>query len=261
MLSRRHLSQPMQSYPAANDPSRSSAHIHRVEPGLAAQSDLAGGLFSVSEVQELMDVEYARCQREGLPLACLLLELDSLERLGSIHGHRASEEVLARVAGLLGERSRAGDLLGYPDHHRLWMMLPHANLAAASGLAKRLVGQIESWSFSNGEVDVRVSVRVGLACNSQVGVDSVRSLKARAQESVFASSSCEVRDEPQAQPARKLTCDPARPRELSIDPSRPLATGRDASPPSLLPARKQVCLRSLFESQRGVSDDGSRAAS
>jgi diguanylate cyclase (GGDEF)-like protein len=141
---------------------------------------LGGGLFGRKEVEELMSVEFDRCQRHGVPLTCFLVELERLDQLGAIHGHGSCEEMRARVAGLLEQNSRSGDLLGYPEGNLLWMLLPHTGRQAAEGLARRVRSEVQGWDFSNGEVNVRVNVRVGIASNEESGMESLHDLQSAA---------------------------------------------------------------------------------
>ncbi|HIF39691.1 MAG TPA: diguanylate cyclase [Planctomycetes bacterium] len=141
---------------------------------------LGEGLFGRNEVEELMAAEFDRCQRHEVPLTCFLVELERLDQLGAIHGHNSCEEMRARVAELLEQGSRAGDLLGYPEGNLLWMLLPHTSRQAAEGMARRVRSEVNGWDFSNGEVNVRVNVRVGIASNEEAGMESLHDLQSAA---------------------------------------------------------------------------------
>ncbi|GEM_PF-2312319 len=157
-------------------------------PDSNATAPLGGSIFCRSEVEGLMAIEFARCEREELPLACFLVQFEGLEQLEAIHGRESGDEVRRRVSNLLERSSRAGDLLGYPEGELLCMLLPHSEREAAEGMARRIRAQVGQWDFSNGEVSVRVLVRVGIASNVDASVDSLQSLRAAAYDALLAQS-------------------------------------------------------------------------
>ena len=214
------------------------------EPPPRRSETLLGGLFGRSEVEELMRVEFDRCQRHGVPLTCFLVELERLDQLGAIHGHSSCEEMRSRVAELLEQSSRAGDLLGYPQGNLLWMLLPHTGRLSAEGMARRVRSEVQGWDFSNGEVNVRVNVRVGIASNEESGMKSLHDLQSAA---FYALQD----DGDSASPFR-----PAQPKPQAFVPAStpsPPQAMPDADPDPIQPARNEGFTRRASREPVAVS--------
>ena len=207
---------------------------------------MGGSLFGRSEVEGLMGVEFTRCQRYDLPLTCFLVELEGLDQLGTIHGHGSCEEMRARVAELLERSSRSGDLLGYPEGNLLWMLLPHTGRLAAEGMARRVRSEVSQWDFSNGEVSVRVCVRVGIASNEESGMECLQDLQSAAfyalQDDGGAGSPFSLRQHPAQAVARERDAGGAGSLpESRRDPSRSIM-GQDSQHALASTAGDETCV-------------------
>jgi len=229
------------------------------EPRRRRSEPFGGGLFGRTEVEGLMKVEFDRCQRHGVPLTCFLVELERLDQLGAIHGHASCEEMRARVAGLLEQNSRSGDLLGYPEGNLLWMLLPHTGRQAAEGMARRVRSEVDGWDFSNGEVNVRVNVRVGIASNEESGMESLHDLQSAAfyalqDDGVAASPFRPAQPRPKALAPKGSRMNPGSlsdPSRRPIEPVRHQRTthsdSRDLAPVSAETGPRGAVLLSIFE--------------
>src|SRR5690348_8451081 len=73
---------------------------------------LGSALFSQAQIQQLMRNEFARSRRHGLPLSCLLLQVDRMAQLVDLHGAAVREAVRSNLAALVQSRTRGADLVG-----------------------------------------------------------------------------------------------------------------------------------------------------
>lgn len=99
---------------------------------------LSSSLFSQAQILQLMKNEFARSRRHGLPLGCLLLQVDRLPQLVDLHGAELRQVVRTTVAQLVREKTRGSDLLGATNDDRYLLVLPHANLDQTRTVAERL---------------------------------------------------------------------------------------------------------------------------
>ena len=60
-------------------------------------SDTDEGLFTTSEVLQLMRVEYDRAKRYDYPASLIVIEVDRLEYLHNLYGWESKEEILQSV--------------------------------------------------------------------------------------------------------------------------------------------------------------------
>ncbi len=134
----------------------------------AGEGFLGSSLFSQAQILHLMKNEFARARRHGVPLACLLLQVDRLRQLVDLHGIELRNVVRNTLAAMVREKTRGSDLLGSTNDDRYLLLLPHTSLGQARIVADRLhdlFGQLQI------EVDGRelaLSLSVGLtACADQ----------------------------------------------------------------------------------------------
>ncbi len=123
----------------------------------------ARGLYSVAQIQHLQRIEFARAQRYGYPLACMLLAVDQLDTLRDLHGYEFKEQVLERLVELLKRATRSSDFIGRTADDRLVLLLPHTPPQGARTLAARLIENSGVLSADLGGEVARVSVSIGLS--------------------------------------------------------------------------------------------------
>ena len=142
------------------------------------------GLFTREEVRAIMQIEFERAERYSYPVACMLIQVDHLAQLQTVHGHESKEEVLFGLIDLVKRETRAGDLLGYVVDDRLMALVPHTPPEAAKALCQRLLRGGREMSFALDEKTVRVTLSIGLAHNQDPGATSFGTLERVAEEGV-----------------------------------------------------------------------------
>lgn len=149
--------------------------------GFAGQST---SLFTPQEVDQLMRVEFERGQRYQYSVACMLVQVDRLEQIQTIHGWEAREEILKAVIDSLRRETRDGDLLGYLVEDRLMVLFPHTSEKAAKTLADRILASARKRSFQGVGGTLRITLSIGISHNSNESDLSFESLKEVAREGV-----------------------------------------------------------------------------
>ena len=76
-----------------------------------ANRDALTGLYNRRYLDSTLERELARCQREGLPLSLMLIDLDHFKRINDTYGHQAGDEVLKQLAGMLNAQARSADVV------------------------------------------------------------------------------------------------------------------------------------------------------
>lgn len=118
-------------------------------------------LFSLSQIMHLMRVEFARSQRYGYPLACLLVSVDRLAELRDHYGYDAKEAILDEVVRILQESTRGCDYLGRLADDKLLAIIPHTPQDGLDILARRMLEGVRDLGFQAEGQDVDVSVSIG----------------------------------------------------------------------------------------------------
>jgi diguanylate cyclase (GGDEF)-like protein len=99
-----------------------------------ANRDSLTGLFNRRYLEATLRREQARCQREGQPMALLMLDIDHFKTINDTHGHQAGDEVLRRMSALLTAQSRQGDIPCRIGGEEFLLLLP--GMAAAQALER-----------------------------------------------------------------------------------------------------------------------------
>lgn len=139
-------------------------------------------LFSRAEVRALMQVEFERAARYAYPIACLVIQIDHLAQIRTIHGEESKEEVLLSMVELVKRATRAGDLLGYVVDDRLVALVPHTASAAGKAIAERLLTGARAMVFQLDDRTMRVSLSIGLSHNQDPGATNFATLERVAEE-------------------------------------------------------------------------------
>jgi diguanylate cyclase (GGDEF)-like protein len=99
---------------------------------------LSSSLFSQAQILHLMKSEFARARRHGVPVACVLIQVDRLGQLVDLHGVDLRFAVRSALTRIVQEKTRGADLLGAINDERYMLVLPHTSLAQARVVAERL---------------------------------------------------------------------------------------------------------------------------
>lgn len=118
------------------------------------------GLYNRRYLDEVFGHELARSERDGRPLALVLIDLDHFKHLNDQHGHLAGDEVLRGVAGLLKGAVRESDLVFRFGGEELLLLMPAADqedaLLRTEGL-RRLVAETPFHTSGQGVLPVTLS--------------------------------------------------------------------------------------------------------
>jgi diguanylate cyclase (GGDEF)-like protein len=129
---------------------------------------LSSSLFSQAQILHLMKNEFARARRHGIPMGCVVLQVDRLQQLIDLHGAALRQAVRGAVATLVREKTRGSDLLGATNDDRYLLVLPHTNREQTRIVADRLH---QLFNTVEVEVDGRplaLTLSVGVsACDEQ----------------------------------------------------------------------------------------------
>jgi diguanylate cyclase (GGDEF)-like protein len=129
-----------------------------------ATTDSLTGLPNRRSLMTSMELEVARAERSGRPLALALLDIDRFKAINDTHGHPAGDAVLQAVADELLKVTRAGDLLGRFGGEEFAIVMPDTNIEQARWACERLRKAIagRTMHYPDGTVG-RVTISSGVA--------------------------------------------------------------------------------------------------
>ena len=93
------------------------------------------------------------------PFAVVTLDIDHFKRVNDTYGHGVGDQVLQRLAGLMRENARSGDVLCRVGGEEFLMLLPGASLDVAEQVAQRLRVRLEQTEIAPvGHITVSLGV-------------------------------------------------------------------------------------------------------
>ncbi|HYR05397.1 MAG TPA: GGDEF domain-containing protein [Gallionella sp.] len=105
---------------------------------VAAHVDTLTGLHNKNWMGVAFPRMAQRCERSGIPLFLLLVDIDHFKDFNDCHGHLAGDSVLKGVARIMAANLRPHDLLCYLGGDRFAILLPEKSPDGALRMAERL---------------------------------------------------------------------------------------------------------------------------
>ncbi len=125
----------------------------------------------------------ARVDRYGINAAMLFVDLDGLKIINDTFGHRAGDEALIQVAGLLAKGVRHSDIVARIGGDEFGILLESSNENDALDTAARLIEQIGACEFTHDGEVLPLSVAVGVGMID--ALDTADSIMERADEAMY----------------------------------------------------------------------------
>jgi diguanylate cyclase (GGDEF)-like protein len=111
---------------------------------LQSLRDPLTGLFNRRYLEEALERELHRCERRGLPLSVLMIDVDHFKRFNDTHGHAAGDALLAQVGRTISASIRAEDMACRYGGEEFTVILPETDAATAHARADSLRQAMES---------------------------------------------------------------------------------------------------------------------
>ena len=143
------------------------------------------GLFNRRYLEESLVRELASCERRGLPVSVMMLDLDHFKAFNDLHGHAGGDALLAEFGQLLRTHARAEDTACRYGGEEFTLILPEAGREAALECAARLGEKVRHLHVHYlGKELPAVTVSVGIAVYRR-GADDPEHLLRRADEALY----------------------------------------------------------------------------
>jgi diguanylate cyclase (GGDEF)-like protein len=159
----------------------------RLQETLRQQSirDALTGLFNRRYLEESLPRELARCERRGLPLALMMIDLDHFKAFNDQHGHDGGDAVLAAFGRLLQSHSRAEDIPCRYGGEEFVLILPEADLASARRRAEDIRAAVAAMRVQHLQREFGgLTTSIGLAVAPDHAADAV-ALQRLADEALY----------------------------------------------------------------------------
>jgi diguanylate cyclase (GGDEF)-like protein len=134
------------------------AELHR-----RATTDALTGLRNRANFEGWLRREVEAARTGGRPLAMLLADVDHFKRVNDERGHPAGDRVLGEVARRIQGAVRGEDLVARVGGEEFAVLLPGADLAAASEVAERVRVLVSATPVELPGATLTVTVSVGVS--------------------------------------------------------------------------------------------------
>jgi diguanylate cyclase (GGDEF)-like protein len=132
--------------------------------------------------------EWAIASSNGLPIACLMLDIDHFKKVNDTYGHDVGDNVLQQVAAMIEQSCRRNDIVFRYGGEEFCVICPGAASLEALNLAERITSVIRAARFGMNETKLPVTISIGLAVRTPAMGD-VGALIAMADRALYAAKS------------------------------------------------------------------------
>lgn len=140
--------------------------FHRIHE--SAIRDFLTGLYNRRYYFEAGAKLVSRCEQNGEPLVCTMLDIDHFKSVNDTYGHDIGDVVIKAVAGILKERAAEGDIVARIGGEEFCVLGPVASIDEGLERCELIRQQVEAASLSpindQGEMEMlQVTISIG-AC-------------------------------------------------------------------------------------------------
>jgi diguanylate cyclase (GGDEF)-like protein len=124
------------------------------------------GIPNRRRFDQMLEIEWKRAQRNHLPLAAIIVDVDYFKAYNDCHGHGAGDICLKRVAMLLAAKvSRSGDLVARYGGEEFVILMPETDADGVQSIAEQLCRSVEAEQIPHAGSDVSgwVTISAGYA--------------------------------------------------------------------------------------------------
>ena len=134
--------------------SQKIAEVEALRAALQQQAvrDFLTGLFNRRHLNDVLPSMLALAQREGQPLAAVIIDLDHFKTVNDRHGHLAGDRLLAEFGRLLVRRLRKSDVACRYGGEEFCLLMPRTDARAAQRKVAALLRAWRAEIFSFGDV-------------------------------------------------------------------------------------------------------------
>ena len=134
--------------------------------------DSLTGLYNRRYLDETLERELARAQRESYQISVLMIDIDHFKLLNDTCGHKAGDIFLKFVAGFLEEHVRQGDIICRYGGEEFLIIMPTVHKPDAQKRAEMLCAEFDRISVKYETIDLHSTISIGVATYPKDGISA-----------------------------------------------------------------------------------------
>jgi hemerythrin len=151
-----------------------------------ASTDVLTGLPNRRQAMRRLEQAWKESDKEGIPLACMMVDADGFKQINDNFGHDAGDEVLRQLSRELRHSVRTDDVVSRLGGDEFLVICPGTPQDGAVRLAEKLRLAIAALRVPAGSGEWRGSISIGVAVR-KVGMSIIEELIKAADEGVYAA--------------------------------------------------------------------------
>ncbi len=176
---------------ANNNLTNSLAKVEKLQVLLRdmAIRDALTGLYNRHYLNETLEREFKRSERENKPLTFMIMDIDHFKKVNDTWGHPAGDAVLVALAELLRSSLRESDILCRLGGEEFLLVLPNLNQSDGLKLAETICKKCEEMPVYYEGQEMHVTVSIGMAIFPSHG-NNFGEMLAAADKALYQSKHC-----------------------------------------------------------------------
>ena len=138
-------------------------------------------LFNRRYLDETLERELSRAEREGYPLCIMMMDIDHFKDVNDTYGHEAGDVVLRALADTVTAQSRHGDFACRYGGEEFVLVMPNIILGTAIERAQHLHRDIQQMNIPYGRFNLSATISMGIALYPEHGTTRDELLRAADQ--------------------------------------------------------------------------------
>ena len=162
-----------------------NAMIHKRTEKLAFTDPLTE-LYNHRFFQETLQQEFTRASRYKKSLSLMILDIDFFKKFNDTYGHLVGDKVLKHVSAIFKSSIREQiDTVARYGGEEFAVILPETSLDGASIFAERIRSKVEQSVLEEGEMSLKVTISIGVACASVTKCEKTSDLIEAADQALY----------------------------------------------------------------------------
>ena len=152
-------------------------------------TDFLTGIYNVRYFQHRIIEEFSRAERYGMPISCLMIDIDFFKKINDSYGHKVGDMILKEFSQQLKRCTRKSDVLARYGGEEFIVMLPQTTAQGAIAEAERIRNGIKRFRFKGLKNQRGLTVSIGVSSFPNAKIKDYDELISSADSALYEAKS------------------------------------------------------------------------